>query len=113
MLETIWLPLDTRSNANIGRAHSVRYAAMWIVCLSLIAVCLMTGCASGTMPTQAVTLRLPPALTAPCPVTLPKAESGSLRDLLNNHIEIARAYYECADKHNELSRLIDERNYPN
>ncbi|WP_293766369.1 hypothetical protein [uncultured Aquitalea sp.] len=70
--------------------------------IPLLAVLMLTACASGNPPTLAPTLTVPANLTAKCP-DLPLLQSGSLNDLLSNHIQVAKAYHECRNHHNDLA----------
>jgi hypothetical protein len=50
----------------------------------------------------------PASLMVKCP-TLPMATSGKLVDLINNHIDVAERYHDCASTHNNLVDLIHDR----
>lgn len=82
---------------------------MWLpVGLVGLAVGLMlTGCASGTPPTLAQPHPCPASLTVACP-TPPPARSGSLADLLDNHIEAMELAAQCRDQLNKLARCANE-----
>lgn len=84
---------------------------MWRKRLPLLSAALMlTACATGTPPTVvAPTLTLKPvvpeALTLRCD-PLPKAEDGKLGTLLKNHVETARLYHLCAQRHGDLVGVL-------
>ena len=71
--------------------------------LTLIAASMLTACASGTPPTPAQPRPCPANLTTPCPAP-PPARSGSLADLLDNHIEAMELAAQCRD---QLSKLAE------
>lgn len=65
----------------------------------LCACCLMSACASGARPTPVTPIPVPPPpnlLTLP--PRLPMPASGKPTDLLSNHIEVARLYYQLASQ---------------
>ena len=74
-----------------------------LVILSLIvAVLMLTGCASGTLPIAVQPRACPANLTSPC-TEPPPAKSGMLPDLLSNHIETMEMYKDCRDKQAKLA----------
>ena len=105
----MWQPCAMRTGASSGRKRTARLCAWLSVPLLLIAGWMLAGCASGTPPMAVAPSLKPPASLLVACRTLPKATGGALRDLVANHIEVAQQYYDCADRHNELVRLIDER----
>lgn len=108
MIEIMWRPSATSISVSSEPSRTVKLCGWLIVTLLLIAVCLMTGCASGTPPMVAAPSLNPPASLMVTCKTLPMATSGTLRDLVMNHIEVAQQYYDCADKHNALVDLIEQ-----
>ena len=69
---------------------------------------MLTGCASGTPPIAVQPRPCPANLTYPCTVP-PPAKSGSLTDLLTNHIEAMELYQDCRDKQEKLAECVDGR----
>ncbi len=107
----IWLinqgrQIEKNNVARSGQSVALRRVSM---SMPLIATCMMTGCASGTPPTPTPLPPMYPAsLLVKCP-TLPMATSGKLVDLINNHIDVAERYHDCASTHNNLVDLIHDR----
>lgn len=69
--------------------------------LLLSAALILTACASGVMRTPAPILTPPEEDMRPCP-PLPLPTSPQINDLLTNHIEVAKAYHRCRDRHQGL-----------
>lgn len=57
------------------------------------------GCATVSS-TQPIDEPVPSHLLALCG-PLPKAVSGALPDLVRNHVEVLKAYAECAERHRQ------------
>jgi len=74
---------------------------------TLLAALMLTACTFGNPPTQVPTLTAPANLTSKCP-DLPQLQSGSLNDLLSNHIQVAKAYHECRNHHNDLADWLQK-----
>lgn len=72
-----------------------------LLALAASAALTLTACASGGPRTMAPTLAPPAARMAPCP-PLPQPASGSLTDLLANHVAVAKVYHQCRDRHQGL-----------
>jgi len=68
----------------------------------LLAALMLTACASGMPPTRETPRPCSANLTTDCPVP-PAAKSGSLADLLDNHIEAMELYSQCRDKQKKLA----------
>ena len=67
----------------------------------LTSASILTGCASGGLPTMPA--RQPsPVLTTPCP-DLPPPRSARGADLLDNHVQVAERYHECRERHRALA----------
>ena len=73
--------------------------------LPMLACCLLSGCASGPTPTPALPAGLPPALVVPPPPDLlqpprplPPPASGRMRDLEINHLQVAQAWHDLAQR---------------
>lgn len=49
---------------------------------------------------------LPPVLAEPCP-DLPELKDGRLSSILSNHIETARLYSNCKQRHADLVDVIE------
>lgn len=60
---------------------------------------MLTACAAGAPPTQGRTAIAPANLTQPCPEELPQPKDGRVKTLEANHIESARLYHLCKDRH--------------
>jgi len=105
MIETMWQPSAMSKSVSSGPLRTVTLCA-WLS-VWLIAASMLTACASGTPPMVAVPSLKPPASLMTKCKTLPMATGAALRDLVANHIEVARQYYDCADKHNALVDLIE------
>lgn len=75
--------------------------------LLLIAALTLTACASGGPRTTAPTLKPPEADKAECP-PLPQPKSGSLTDLLANHVAVAKQYHQCRDRHKALTDWLEK-----
>ena len=110
MIETMWQPNRERQSAQSSAPRSAKSAVKWCVCMvvTLIAACQMLGCAHGTTLTPIQPPIYPASLTAKC-LSLPMASSGKLVDLINNHIDVAEQYHDCASTHNKLVDLINGR----
>ena len=67
----------------------------------LASVSILTGCASGWLPTMPAR-QPPPVLTTPCP-DLPQPRSARGADLLDNHVQVAERYHECRERHRALA----------
>lgn len=65
----------------------------------MLVSCLLSACAAGPTPMPASPIQVPPApnLTAP-PATLSPPASGRIRDLEENHRQVARAYHQLASQ---------------
>lgn len=72
----------------------------------LLAVSMLTACASGGPPMPAPRLPAPASLSEPCP-DLPQPASGQLPDLLANHVETARRYHLCRERQRGLTEWIE------
>lgn len=68
----------------------------------LIAVSMLTACASGAPPTLEPLLIPPAHLTELPPEELPDPKSGSLDDLKDNHIESAGIYHRARERYKGL-----------
>lgn len=68
----------------------------------LIAVSMMTACASGVPPTTAPRLIPSAYLTELPPEKLPDPKSGHLDDLKDNHIETAGMYHRARERYKGL-----------
>lgn len=74
----------------------------------ILAGLILSGCATGTAPTVvAPTPRpvIPEAFLVSCD-PLPEVTQGKLPALLNNHIEVARMYHLCAQRHGDLVEVV-------
>lgn len=80
----------------------MRFKLILGVLVLLIAALMLTGCASGMQPIAASPRPCPASLTTDCPLP-PPAKSGSLPDLLNNHIEAMELYAQCRDQMSKLA----------
>lgn len=79
---------------------------MWPRTLSmLIAALMLTGCATGTQPTQAIPWTAPANVMRECP-DLPLAQDGSLATLLRNHVEVAQIYHDCQSLNRAKAAVI-------
>ena len=74
---------------------------------------MLTGCASGMLPTQDAPQTVVPRLAASVPEVLlmsceplPKVKSGKLQALMENHIETTHRYHECAERHDALAAVV-------
>lgn len=80
--------------------------------LLMAACCLLTACASGTLPMpdpdEPVKTAPPPNLTAP-PRRLPPARSGAIPDLEANHLAVAKAYHRLASQMCLLQAYLEIR----
>ncbi len=79
---------------------------MFKLILPLCAASMLTACASGTQPTRAPTLLPPESEMQLCPA-LPPATSGTMTDLITNHIAVAKAYHQCRDRHQGLVEWLE------
>lgn len=79
----------------------------WVALVWLAVGLMLTGCASGTSPILAQPRPCPASLTVACP-TPPPARSGSLADLLDNHIEAMELAAQCRDQLAKLARCVRE-----
>lgn len=72
---------------------------MRLLTLSIAACCLLTACAHGPTPMPGEPIKVLPQanLTAP-PQPLPPPASGQMRDLEENHREVAKAYHLLASQ---------------
>ncbi|HCY15593.1 MAG: hypothetical protein A2Z93_06285 [Curvibacter sp. GWA2_64_110] len=73
---------------------------MRLLTLLMLACFLMTGCAFGgpqTPDSKPVKTEPPPNLTAP-PQPLPQPDSGRMRDLEANHLQVSKAYHLLASQ---------------
>ncbi len=75
------------------------------ILLLLIAVSILTACSSGPPPMPAVLPSLPAADMQPAP-ELPPPASGSLPDLLTNHVDAMLAYHQLAQHQANLVRWL-------
>ena len=75
-----------------------------------VAVLTMTACASGAQPTPQVKLLPPASLTAQCPAALPQPASGKTLDLLANHVQVAKLYWLCRERHLGLANWLESSN---
>lgn len=81
-----------------------------VLLVMLLAVSMLTACASGPTPTQAPILLLPPAhLTQQC-LAPPPPTSGALTDLLSNHITTAKLLHQCRDRQRGLVEWMEDVN---
>lgn len=85
---------------------------MRLLILLTLAFCLLTGCASGVTPTPEEPIRTspPPNLTAP-PRQLPQPETGHMRALEANHLQVAKAYHLLASQICQLQAYL-QINHP-
>lgn len=84
----------------LGRAQTIKMAfLLWL------AAWILTGCASGTLPMQVQPRPCPASLTAPCPLP-PAARTGSLADLLANHLDAMELYSQCRDQQAKLAECV-------
>lgn len=79
----------------------------WVALVWLAVGLLLTACSSGTPPMLAQPRPCPASLTVACP-TPPPARSGSLADLLDNHIEAMELAAQCRDQLAKLARCVRE-----
>lgn len=77
-----------------------------LLTMMVTAALILTACASGVPRTTALTLKPPEADKAECP-PLPQPTSGSLADLLANHVTVAKAYHQCRDRHKALTDWME------
>lgn len=71
----------------------------------LIALSLMTGCASSGAPSPGPTARVDRALLAPCPDP-PQLRSGATSEHLRVTVALARIYWECKTRHQGLAETV-------
>jgi len=74
---------------------------------SMIAALMLTACASGMQPIPVQSRPCAANLTTDCPVP-PKAASGHLADLLQNHIEAMELYTQCRDQLHKLAECAND-----
>lgn len=74
--------------------------------LMIFAISMLTACASGGTPMPGLMLPPPQTAMAPCP-PLPPPLSGKPMDLLSNHIEVAKLYHQCRDRHQALINWME------
>lgn len=67
----------------------------------LIALLMLTACASGGQPMPGLKLTPPAPQMASCP-SLPQPTDTSWTALLANHIQVAKQYHQCRDNHQAL-----------
>ena len=77
------------------------------ILLPLIAVLMLTACASGKTLIAAPKLGAPESLKAECG-ELPPPQSGKTQDLLANHVAVAKAYHQCRDRHQGLVDWLEK-----
>lgn len=100
---------ESRSASSIATSSKHRRQALFkwlqvgLLLLVLAALLLLTGCASGTPPIAPQPRPCPASLTADCPAPL-AARSGTLPDLLSNHIEAMELYAQCRDQLSKLAQ---------
>jgi hypothetical protein len=81
---------------------------MVLLCILLISVLMLTGCASGMQQTlepiavsTAPQVSIPSSLLVKCP-DLPQAADGSINTLLANHVAVTRIYHACKASQSNL-----------
>lgn len=65
----------------------------------------LMGCVGGTTLIRDSD-SLAPELLTECPAELPPAQSGKVRDLMANHLDVAAQYHQCRARHSALISAV-------
>jgi len=86
----------------------MKSSAKWFSTLfTLIALSLLTGCASSTVASTPPTI--PANLTSPCQSLSFLQDKATMGDLLSHDVGVIEAYADCSARHKELGDLLRKR----